>query len=369
MAKTNFVNGNPAQGVQGTVVTAEFLNAFNNHRHRGLAQDGDGAIDYAPDTGAANAYVIALTPALTAHVVGMPIHFKAANANTGASSVVVNALASVPIKKNVNENLAANDIKAGKIVSVVWDGVDYQMLSQTKSEGISPVRDTFRNLVIKNHAVNPNYQLSITADEVMLSDGASSQLISALTETLDITVAGVNGLDTGAEAASTWYHIWAIAKADGTKKTLASLSATAPTMPSGYTFKAYLGAVFNKSSSDFISMRQKNRRVYRENIKVLSSGTAATWESVSLANAIPITADSISGYNEAGLGLHLGIHLSPEGSDVGMSFFIGISTGQHLIGFPFSDLPLATSQVIFYKLYALWGASQPASINVNGWGY
>jgi len=129
MAKTTFVDGNPQQGVQGTIVTAEFLNALNNHRHRGLAQDGDGAIDYAPDTGAANAYVIALAPALTARVVGMPIHFMAANANTGPSTLN-DGLGVVNISKNFDQPLAAGDIKAGQMVTVAWDGVDYQMLSQ-----------------------------------------------------------------------------------------------------------------------------------------------------------------------------------------------------------------------------------------------
>lgn len=143
MPKTNFVNGDPSQGTTGTVVTAEFLNAVNNHRHRGLNEDGDGAIDYAPDTGVANAYVIALSPALTAHVVGMPIHFMAANANTGASTLNVNGLGVKDISKNFDQPLAAGDIKAGQIITVVWDGVDYQVISQ----GENFREQSFSNLI------------------------------------------------------------------------------------------------------------------------------------------------------------------------------------------------------------------------------
>jgi microcystin-dependent protein len=135
MAKTNFIDGNPQQGVQGTIVNAAFLNALNNHRHRGLNQDGDGAIDYAPDTGAANAYVIALTPALTARVVGMPIHFMAANANTGPSTLN-DGLGAVDISKNFDQPLVAGDIKAGQFVTVAWDGVNYQMLNQTQAPSL-----------------------------------------------------------------------------------------------------------------------------------------------------------------------------------------------------------------------------------------
>lgn len=142
MGKTNFVDGNPQQGVQGTIVNAAWLNKVfgpSGHRHDGKDADGSAAIDYAADTGAANAYVIALTPALTSHVVGMPIHFMAANANTGASTININGLGIKTISKNFDQPLASGDIKAGKIITVVWDGVDYQMLSQTKSETASQI--------------------------------------------------------------------------------------------------------------------------------------------------------------------------------------------------------------------------------------
>jgi hypothetical protein len=129
MSKTNFVDGDPSQGITGTIVTAAFLNAINNHRHRGLAEDGDGAIDYAADTGSANACAIALVPALTAHVVGMPIHFKVAATNTGAATLAVNSLAAVAIRKNVSEDLTGGDMKSGQIVTVIYEGTCYQLQS------------------------------------------------------------------------------------------------------------------------------------------------------------------------------------------------------------------------------------------------
>lgn len=108
-----------------TIVTAAVMNALNTHRHMGLDQDGDGAIDYAADTGAANAYVVALTPALPADIVGMPVRFRAAHANTGASTINVSGTVR-SIKKQVNQALAAGDILAGEIVEVIWDGTNYQ---------------------------------------------------------------------------------------------------------------------------------------------------------------------------------------------------------------------------------------------------
>src|SRR3990172_12758616 len=91
-----------------------------------------------------------------------------------------------------------------------------------------------RNLVIENDATNPNFQVDITADVIAIED----LVVSSFSKTADITVSGANGLDTGSEAANTWYNIFAIAKADGTTASLLSLSATAPSMPATYTKKS-----------------------------------------------------------------------------------------------------------------------------------
>lgn len=62
---------------------------------------------------------------------------------------------------------------------------------------------------------------------------------------------GSNGLDTGTVANSTWYHVWAIRKdSDATGDILFSTSATAPTMPAGYTYKRRIGAFFSTSGGN-----------------------------------------------------------------------------------------------------------------------
>jgi len=129
MAKTVFENGNPSQATQGTVVTAEFLNATNNHRHTGQDIDGAGALDYAADSGSANAYIIALSPVLTAQITGMPVCFKAAYTNTGISTLKINDLTALTIKKNGSSDLAAGDILAGQLVCVAYDGTYFQLIS------------------------------------------------------------------------------------------------------------------------------------------------------------------------------------------------------------------------------------------------
>lgn len=155
----------------------------------------------------------------------------------------------------------------------------------------------FNNLIITNNATNPNYQVDVNADEEILFEtttGASKKFTTA-DLTISIATSGANGLDTGSEAASTWYHIWVIGKTDGTKAGLLSLSSTAPTMPSGYTYKAYAGAIYNDASSNFIKIYQKEKWVARDTRNVLTAGTATTPTAIDITTAVPPTAKKAIG--------------------------------------------------------------------------
>lgn len=80
---------------------------------------------------------------------------------------------------------------------------------------------TFRGLHLRSHPdrdQRPTKVQLIRADEVVMSDGTRMSVTTPLTA--DITASGANGLDTGAEANSTWYEVYLIAKDDGTKALL-----------------------------------------------------------------------------------------------------------------------------------------------------
>jgi hypothetical protein len=104
--------------------------------------------------------------------------------------------------------------------------------------GFAPPGGSFKGLSIKT---NTTTAFIVVADFVTLTDGTNYMTLP-ISGTCNMALNGaVNRLDTGTIAAATWYAVWAIAKADGTQGVIASLSATAPTMPSGYTFKARIG--------------------------------------------------------------------------------------------------------------------------------
>lgn len=87
---------------------------------------------YATDTGSANVYAIALTPAITAYATGQKFTFKVLNANTGSSTLNVNALGTKAIQRYVNGSLQAlssNDILANMVVDVVYDGTRFLLLT------------------------------------------------------------------------------------------------------------------------------------------------------------------------------------------------------------------------------------------------
>ncbi len=89
-----------------------------------------GSYIYKADTASDDTYLLALTPTLTAYTKGMVISFEAQTANTGAATLNIDTLGAKPIKKQHDVALASNDIEANQIVTVVYDGTNFQMQSQ-----------------------------------------------------------------------------------------------------------------------------------------------------------------------------------------------------------------------------------------------
>ena len=84
------------------------------------------AYTYAADTGAANAYVVALSPAPTL-AAGSQVVFKATAANTGASTLAVNGGSAIAIKKLATAALTGGEILAGQMVRLYFDGTNFQL--------------------------------------------------------------------------------------------------------------------------------------------------------------------------------------------------------------------------------------------------
>ena len=88
-------------------------------------------------------------------------------------------------------------------------------------------------------------------------------LASAYSKTTGAWAVGTSlgGLDTGAIAANTWYHVHLIRRPDtGVVDVLLSLSATAPTLPANYTQFRRIGSMRTNASSQWLAFVQDGDR-------------------------------------------------------------------------------------------------------------
>ncbi len=178
-----------------------------------------------------------------------------------------------------------------------------QINQQAQSSG---VQGAFSNLKASANGTSAN--VSITFDELVLETTSNQYLtVRAGNLALNTAGAGANGLDTGVLAASTWYYLWVINNGS-TTAALLSLSATAPTMPGGYTYKARVGAIRTDSSGNkyplafkqagrdvqYIVAAATNVAAYPQ-MAAQTTGLASTWQAVSMSNYVPVTAARIRG--------------------------------------------------------------------------
>ena len=163
----------------------------------------------------------------------------------------------------------------------------------------------FSNLLIT--ATGTNSSLSISADQALLQGSGIAYKASAISLSLSLASSGANGLDVGAVAASTFYFIHLIYNPTTvTLAVLASLSATAPTLPTGYTSKCLIGCTFTDATankypfkgrqfnSDFSFAVGGNVSGYTRiatgvlgAVGDVGTATAPTWSAVTISSLVP----------------------------------------------------------------------------------
>lgn len=131
-------------------------------------------------------------------------------------------------------------------------GTAGQVLTSTGTSSIATFQAApgirgFSRTRVDNNAGSPTTQLDVSWGDAFLGIRTG-----AVAVTLNAGSAGVvNGIDVGSLAASTVYHIHGITNGT-THGALLSLSATAPTLPSGYTVSERIGAWFTGAGSTFL---------------------------------------------------------------------------------------------------------------------
>lgn len=112
------------------------------------------------------------------------------------------------------------------------------------------------------------YNTVSTVDIAVGTARDSTDVIDITVESLltaNIAVSGAaNGLDTGAEAADTWYALYVIDGPSVSPASLLSTSFTSPTLPANYTVFRRVGAMLNNGTSNFVQGWQSGNGRDRE---------------------------------------------------------------------------------------------------------
>ncbi|WP_052696536.1 hypothetical protein [Pantoea sp. BL1] len=145
-----------------------------------------GTMTYAPDTGAANAYVASFVPALPTLADGMRVTFKAKTANSGASTLAVNGGSAYPLYSHANQALQGGEIVANGLIEVEWNSTLTAWVLCGNSGGALPVAAASQG----NHAVN----LGQIGAAALLGVATNAQMATGTSTSLLPSVAAVMSL-------------------------------------------------------------------------------------------------------------------------------------------------------------------------------
>lgn len=228
----------------------------------------------------------------------------------------------------------------------------------------------YKNLEILRTTTNT---VDVDADTVVLAlaSGIALKRFDTLNVTLDITASGESGLDTGSATASTWYHIWGIGRTDGTLNGILSLSTTAPTLPTGYEYQGYLGAIYLDASSNLVEMEILGSVASIVPNNVVGSAGPASYTPIGLTTAVPTTARAVllnvNAFNLTTNTSQVFLSQSNSAGDLGVrrvaNPVAAISIG-HVAPV---RVPISTSQTIYYRVAGI--SSPRASIDAIGWEF
>ena len=221
-----------------------------------MTKSSQGAASY-EDGGAADSYVLSRLGKFVQpsdYFDGMVVIFKAGNTNTGTSTVNVSGLGVKNIRDGSGGAVAAGEIQADSVYILMFDtDNDWFVLVNPSTDSAEPFNPN-RQITFQNSTTDAEHDITFSGGQFFLDDDIRYATAPARTKRLDANFTfGDNqgGLDVGTVAPNTFYHSFAISNTGGgTADYLFSLSRTAPTMPSGFTQKRYLGKFVTNADSN-----------------------------------------------------------------------------------------------------------------------
>jgi hypothetical protein len=146
----SLIRGNGNTGGGSPVVTEDNADDMALRAVQHLIQRGQTL--YGADSGSANALVVSLTPALAEYKAGLTLRIKAANANTGATTLNVNALGAKSVVRRDGSILRDSDIISGAVQDYIYDGTTFQLASAFGRVALARNVDLYVNGGVGNDA-------------------------------------------------------------------------------------------------------------------------------------------------------------------------------------------------------------------------
>ena len=154
-------------------------------------------------------------------------------------------------------------------------------------------------LGLSNNATTPNTKLDVAVGSI-LDSSKTFQLNLDVAVTIDATVTGLNGLDTGSLAASTLYNVFLVADPQSYNVTGAIISASSiPVLPYGYGAYALIGYVATGAGSTFLKgYWTDDKSTWRTfmydapQATAITAGNATSYTAIDLSAFVPAVAST-----------------------------------------------------------------------------
>lgn len=425
LASGKFVDENPATGMPGSLIPAQWGNSITQEILNAMAAGGEQPDETRTDQlasaitqiglqvrqaykGAGFGYTASetLLPGAAGHwhrinlggitlslppkanvVVGKSITFH--NASPAAATIKANGAEVISLYGAGSNTLKLNAAewvelvfnpdaiyitKRGKITEVA--GIDSPGLVPTTVVGSA------RNLTMS--VVSASASATITADELVVETGLGGMgyRLGGFNKAINLAAVGIGGMDTGAAPANGFVAIYAIYNpltgvsallGTDVASTTASEVYTGGNMPGGFTASA-LVSVWRTKNSLFQIGFMDGREVSFVNEKVAATTVPIAVKSLSLASVIPPSTKSVTGWLAiAGVNtVNASITVSSSVSSIGVQQVAGNSmaeTIQNISTGSFSNLKVIIPQTIFWSTGLQSGTYKEGSINISGYRF
>jgi hypothetical protein len=229
-----------------------------------------------------------------------------------------------------------------------------------------PINMSVQGLTIQNDGTTPNTKIDITSlGAVMVNSTGVSIRASSVSITIDLTTgtstSTANGMDGEARGTSAWVYLYLISNGSTTAglATLTSPLSGSPSLPSGYTYAAYVGAMRVDGSGNLLRTKQLGDHVHyvvtaatnTPNLPAMANGTAGsvstpTWVAITLAGFVPATASRVHVVAACDVGGTPAVVLAAPNNSYGNATSTNpppVSAGSNILGI--SPMPIESTSI------------------------